>query len=226
MATGCSKTRQALFRPTPHRPPRRPGSAYASERHVHPIIVSRPGRLPIQTQMVQIRFDAPVDPSAYGYMRIVLENVSVIIAVEGPSAAGKTTWCRRHASEIVEEYAPTGAEPNGTDMSAQADYWTDVNSRRWAQAVALEARTGLAICDSDPLKLHYSWCLSRIGAAPWARFRHELAQVRRAFLAGALGLADLVLVSIPPLELLRAQRLADPTRSRRSFELHARLGEH
>lgn len=159
-------------------------------------------------------------------MRVVLENVSVIIAVEGPSAAGKTTWCHRHASEVVEEYVPTGAEPDGTDMSAQAAYWTHVNSRRWSQAVALEARTGLAICDSDPLKLHYSWCLSRIGAAPWARFRHELAAVRQAFLAGALGLADLALVSIPPLEVLRAQRLADPTRPRRSFELHARLGDH
>lgn len=148
----------------------------------------------------------------------------MIISVEGPSAAGKTTWCRQHASEVVEEYAPTGVEPDGTDLPAQADYWTHVNSRRWGHAVALEARAGLAICDSDPLKLHYSWCLSRIGAAPWARFRHELAAARQAFSIGALGLADLVLVSIPPLEVLRAQRLADPTRSRRSFELHSRLG--
>lgn len=150
----------------------------------------------------------------------------MIIAVEGPSAAGKTTWCRQHASEVVEEYAPTGAEPDGTDIPAQADYWVHVNSRRWAQAVTLEARTGLAICDSDPLKLHYSWCLSRIGAAPWSRFRHELAAVRHAFSAGTLGLADLVLVTLPPLDVLRAHRLADPTRSRRSFELHSRLGDH
>lgn len=149
----------------------------------------------------------------------------MIIAVEGPSAAGKTTWCRQHALEVVEEYAPTGVEPDGTDMPAQADYWTHVNSSRWGRAVSLEAREGLAICDSDPLKLHYSWCLSRIGASPWARFRHELAAVRQAFSAGTLGFADLVLVSIPPLEVLRAQRLADSTRARRSFELHSHLGD-
>ncbi len=77
-----------------------------------------------------------------------------------------------------------------------------------------------------PSKLHYSWCLSRIGAAPPERFEDELAQVRRAFAAGTLGLADLVLVSIPLLETLQRQRNADPTRRRRHFDLHSQLGEH
>lgn len=154
-----------------------------------------------------------------------MNNVNVIIAVEGPSAAGKTTWCRRHASDFVEEYTPTGTEPDGADRSVQAAYWSAVNSKRWSRAVALESRLGLAVCDSDPLKLHYSWCLSWIGVEPWIRFRHELSAVRRAFLAGELGLADFVLVTIPPFEVLQEQRLADHTRSRRSFELHARLSE-
>ena len=127
----------------------------------------------------------------------------MIVVVEGPSAAGKTTWCPQHAPAAVEEYAPTGAEPDDSDLSAQAGYWTAVNSRRWAQARALEARTGIAVCDSAPVKLHYSWSLSRIGATPRARFEHELAQTRRAFATGALGLADLVLVSIPPPATLR-----------------------
>lgn len=94
----------------------------------------------------------------------------VIVAVEGPSAAGKTTWCRQHASALVEEYAPTGVEPDGTDAADQAAYWIRVNSGRWRTALDLEARSGTVICDSDPLKLRYSWCLSRIGAAPWSRF--------------------------------------------------------
>lgn len=143
--------------------------------------------------------------------------------MEGPSAAGKSTWCRRHSTNFVAEHVPTGSEPDGTDTSSQGGFWTEVNCRRWTQATSLEARTGIAICDSDPLKLHYSWSLSRIGAAPWSRFVDELAAVRRAFHAETLGFADLVLVSIPPPAVLRAQRLGDPTRSRRSFELHARL---
>ncbi len=34
-----------------------------------------------------------------------VQDDGVIIALEGPSAAGKTTWCRRHASDFVGEYA-------------------------------------------------------------------------------------------------------------------------
>jgi len=150
----------------------------------------------------------------------------VIVAVEGPSAAGKTTWCRQHSDRFVAEYAPTGSEPASDDLPGQAAYWVAANSGRWHEARALEAQTGLAICDSDPLKLHYSWCLSRVGAAPVERFQHELAGVRRAFAAGALGLADLVLVSIPPMETLHRQRHADSTRQRRHFDLHVQLGEH
>jgi hypothetical protein len=127
---------------------------------------------------------------------------TMIVAIEGPSAAGKTTWCQRHvaAASVIPEYALTGTEPDGTDLPIQAEYWVTVNSHRWAQARHAESATGLAVCDSDPLKLHYSWCLSMIGAAPRARFEHELAVVRTAFAAGRLGLVDVVLISIPPLE--------------------------
>jgi hypothetical protein len=159
-------------------------------------------------------------------MQDVGHDGGVIVVVEGPSAAGKTTWCRRHLSAFVHEYTPTGFEPHGTDPAVHAAYWVSVNSHRWNQARALEDEIGLAVCDGDPLKLHYSWCLSRVGAVPRTRFDHELAQARRAFADDALGLADLVLVSIPTAETLRSHRDADPTRRRRSFDLHARLGEH
>lgn len=99
----------------------------------------------------------------------------MIIAVDGPSAAGKTTWCRAHSGPFVAEYAPTGDEPDGSDPDAQADYWVRVKSGRWAEAVALERSTGVAVCDSDPLKLHYSWCLAMVGAATWDRFERERA---------------------------------------------------
>jgi hypothetical protein len=149
----------------------------------------------------------------------------VIVVVEGPSAAGKTTWCRSQLWPTVPEYVPTGKEPDGTDEARQGAYWTRVNSGRWQQAVELESHSAVVLCDSDPLKLHYSWCLARVGAAPWSRFRHEFRYVRAAFANSTLGLADLVLVSTPSLQVLRAQRAADTTRCRRSFELHATLAE-
>lgn len=149
----------------------------------------------------------------------------MIVVVEGPSAAGKTTWCRQHASVLIEEYAPTGLEPDGTDAASQAAYWVGVNSGRWRAAVDLEARSGTAICDTDPLKLHYSWCLGRVGAAPWSRFEQEFAQARDAFASGSLGFADLVLITIPASATLQAQRDADTSRRRKTFALHSTLAD-
>jgi hypothetical protein len=96
---------------------------------------------------------------------------------------------------------------------------------RWSQALDLEDRAQVAICDTDPMKLHYSWCLARIGAAPASRFAYELACVREAMSDKQLGFADVVLVTVPDEETLRLQKVSDPSRSRRSFELHAKLRE-
>ncbi|RUR02062.1 hypothetical protein ELQ94_08655 [Labedella endophytica] len=149
----------------------------------------------------------------------------MIVAVEGPSAAGKTTWCRAAVAEFVAEYAPTGREPDGADAEIQARYWTGVNIDRWSLAITLEDRDGVAVCDSDPIKLHYSWCLARIGEAPVSRYLHELASVREAMSRRHIGFADAVCVTLPNDEVLRRQRVGDPTRSRRSFDLHLRLRE-
>ncbi|MDZ7915028.1 MAG: hypothetical protein U5O16_24865 [Rhodococcus sp. (in: high G+C Gram-positive bacteria)] len=149
----------------------------------------------------------------------------MIVAVEGPSAAGKTTWSRAQAEVFVPEYQPTGDESESTNLRAQAQYWATVNSDRWSQALHLEAQSGLALSDSDPLKLHYSWCLARIGAAPHARFKHELSAVREAFAREELGFADIIVISLPSADVLARQRENDPTRRRRQFALHAALAE-
>jgi hypothetical protein len=149
----------------------------------------------------------------------------MIVAVEGPSAAGKTTWCRQQLWPVVAEYAPTGTEPDGSDEDRRAAYWGGVNSGRWQRALELEAEHRVVLCDSDPLKLHYSWSLARIGAGPWSRFEHELRYVREALAADRLGFADIALVSIPPVHVLRTRKATDPTRQRRSFGLHAQLRE-
>lgn len=61
---------------------------------------------------------------------------------------------------VVAEYAPTGREPDGGNKDRQAAYWVQVNSGRWHQALQLEKQNRIVLCDSDPLKLHYSWCLA------------------------------------------------------------------
>lgn len=89
----------------------------------------------------------------------------------------------------------------------------------------METSRGLAVCDTDPFKLHYAWSLWRIGEMDRSVWRHEAAAARLAFEQGQPGFADLYLVEIPGREELRARRDGDPTRRRRNFELHSRLGE-
>ena len=79
-------------------------------------------------------------------------------------------------------------------------------------------------CDSDPLKLHYSWRLAAVRAAPVSRFEHELVAVRQMF-AQRLGFPDAVLLSIPDAQQLVTQRNRDRTRRRGHLDLHARLAE-
>lgn len=147
----------------------------------------------------------------------------MIVAVEGPSAAGKTTWCRRYAGRFVAEYTITGKEP--ADAAALARYWARVASRRWAAALDLEREDGVAICDTDPVKLHYAWGMAVLGLAPRAQFDRELAVTREAIRSGRLGLADAVLVALPAVEVLRSRRDGDPTRRRRNFAAHVQLRE-
>ncbi len=147
----------------------------------------------------------------------------MIVVVEGPTAAGKTSWCRRHVGRFVGEYAMTGAEP--VDGQALARHWARVGMRRWAQAQELERADGIAFCDTDPLKLHYSWGMAALGLAPRAQFDRELAVARVAIRTGRLGLADAVLVGLPDVATLRSRRDEDPTRRRRNFATHVQLRE-
>lgn len=149
----------------------------------------------------------------------------MIVVVEGPSAAGKTSWCRRQVGRFVPEYAgpPAPAEPG--DGQALARHWARVSMRRWADAEALERSDGIAFCDTDPVKLHYAWGMAALGLAPRATFDRELAVLRTAFRTGRLGLADAVLVGLPETETLQARRDGDETRRRRNFATHVQLRE-
>lgn len=150
----------------------------------------------------------------------------MIVVVEGPSAAGKTSWVRRHHSDVGvwERQSSTTPPDRSTDPVEAAEFWVRLNAARWSEALDMEASRGLAVCDTDPFKLHYAWSLWRVDAIDREAWRHEARVARLAFAEGELGLADLYLVDIPTSEELRVRREGDSTRKRRNFELHARLG--
>ena len=147
----------------------------------------------------------------------------MIVVVEGPTAAGKTSWCLRHVGRFVPEHRATGTEP--ADGQVLARHWARVSMRRWAQAEEVERADGIAFCDTDPVKLHYSWGMAALGLAPRAQFERELAVLRVAFRTGRLGLADAVLVGVPDLATLRTRRDDDTSRRRRNFATHVQLRE-
>jgi hypothetical protein len=91
----------------------------------------------------------------------------MLIVVEGISASGKTTWCRKHAADFtVAETGPRDDAPDATlNPAAAARFWVEQGERRWRAARAFERSRGVAVCDTDPLKLHYIWSLWQIGVA-------------------------------------------------------------
>jgi hypothetical protein len=90
-------------------------------------------------------------------------------------------------------------------------------------ACQAEQQAGIALCDGDPFKLNYVWCLWQTGNATAGRWRAEMNASRQMFAAQRLGIADLILVSIPEPAVLAARRHADTTRRRRNFDLHVQL---
>jgi hypothetical protein len=147
----------------------------------------------------------------------------VIIVVEGPSGAGKTTWCRTHGGrfgllEALPDHSTVPREPE-----AAARFWVERNVARWQEVLRREQRDGLVVVDVDPFKLHYVWTLWRTGQVPELEWDLQREASRKAFSAGDYALADLYLVSDIDEATLRARRDADTTRARGGFERHVRL---
>ena len=147
----------------------------------------------------------------------------MIVVVEGPSGAGKTTWCRRHggAYALLEDLPDHSTVPQ--EPEAQARFWVDRNVARWKLVLDRERRDGLVVVDVDPFKLHYVWTLWRTGQVPQREWDLQREASRKAFSAGDYALADLYLVSDIDETTLRARRDADTTRTRRGFERHVLL---
>lgn len=79
----------------------------------------------------------------------------MIVVMEGPSAAGKTTWCRTHCPDSVSENVSENlAAPDLYDEpQAVAHFWVEFNAKQWQTALQIEKQTGIACCDGDPLHL-------------------------------------------------------------------------
>ena len=151
----------------------------------------------------------------------------MIIVVEGASASGKTTWCNAQAQDrTIPESPATPEAPNRrTNAQAATNYWIARNNERWQAALAMERARGMAVCDSDPLKLHYAWSLFVLGEIDTTVFAYERNATRAAISSGQLGFADMVLLNeVPPAELKRRKE-RDTERKRANFPLHARLAE-
>jgi len=104
-----------------------------------------------------------------------------------------------------------------------------MNCGRWRQALAAAKSQGFAVCDTDPFKLHYTWSLWRLGEVEEAEWRVAADASRRAFAQQRLGIADLLLVDVPPADELRRRREADRRetgRQRRAFALHQKLAPY
>lgn len=149
----------------------------------------------------------------------------MIVVVDGISASGKTTWCAQQGSaQVVAENGRFKDEPDRRhDPVAAAAFWAERNVERWQAALAIEQTASWAVCDSDPLKLHYVWCLWQIGEADARDWQLELAATRETIAQGRIGFADCYLVGHIDPALARQRAQADPTRRRRNFELHVRL---
>lgn len=148
----------------------------------------------------------------------------MIIVIEGISAAGKTTWCRAHASDyLVPESYPADRKAQPETGAAVAQYWTDWNAKRWGDALEMEAERSLAVCDTDPLKLHFNWSLFRIGLQPRSQWILQRDASRAAVEAERLGFADAYFVKVIDPEVARRQRDGDTTRLRDRFDMHVQL---
>lgn len=152
----------------------------------------------------------------------------MIIVVEGISAAGKTTYARQFGDGRWVPEIPVKGELPGADASLDdhAHFWAEHNVRKFQMALAIEREHGIVICDTDPMKIHFSWCMERAGFHWPDKFAHARGFVREAISQGRLGFADLYLVKQIEPEVARAQKEGDPTRRRGNFEQHLALQPH
>ncbi len=149
----------------------------------------------------------------------------MIVAIEGASAAGKTTWCRSHAPHNCVPEAPESiAAPDlFADPTDVGQFWVNRAVETWQKALAIERQHGIAFCDGDPFHLYYSWALWKSGALSGKLFEIESALYRSAFEEEQVGFVDHVLWLELPEDELRRRAAGDATRRRKRHEMYLGL---
>ena len=145
----------------------------------------------------------------------------MIIVAEGVSAAGKTRWAAQYAPAIVEENTASPAATS--DIAAVGRFWSDRHSERWLRGLELERMHGAVCFDTDPLKIHYGWCLWQIGKGTREEWLANVVSTRAHIAQKQLGFADRIAFLEPPEYVVRAQKANDGTRRRSNFETHLQL---
>jgi hypothetical protein len=148
----------------------------------------------------------------------------MIVAIEGASAAGKTTWCRRYFPHHVSEAPENIVAPDlFADPPEVGKFWVNHAIENWQKALALESEHGIAVCDGDPFHLYYAWALWKSGALTSALFEIESSLYRDAFHKQRIGFVDHVLWLDVPIGELRHRAQADDMRRRKRHEIYLAL---
>jgi hypothetical protein len=149
----------------------------------------------------------------------------MIVAIEGPSAAGKTTWCRSHFPHNCVQEAPAelAAPDLFGDPTEVARFWVNYAVQNWQLALALEQEHGITVCDGDPFHLYYSWALGKSAALAETLFQLESELYRSAFEKEQIGFVDDVLWLEVSTDELRRRAQSDTARHRKRHEMYLTL---
>jgi hypothetical protein len=146
----------------------------------------------------------------------------MIVAIEGASATGKTTWCRSHFADSCVPEAPENVEAPGLfgDPAEVGWFWVSHATGNWQKALAIEQERGIAVCDGDPFHLYFAWALWKTGFLPRKLFDIESALYRIAFEEQQIGFVDHVLWIEVPAEELHRRAEVDLTRRRKRHKMY------
>ncbi|WP_159917639.1 hypothetical protein [Pantoea sp. 18069] len=77
-------------------------------------------------------------------------------------------------------------------------FWSDRHSERWLRGLELERAHDIVCFDTDPLKIHYGWCLWQIGNGSREEWLANVASSREHVAQRRLGFADRIAFLEPP----------------------------